>query len=400
VVLSAAVLALVSFGLVMVYSSSSSTALLNDGNPLGFAVRQALFAVVGFGAYLVCTRLDMRMLQRIAGMSVVASGLLLVAALIPSVGMEVNGSRRWLPFPLIGQIQPSEFAKLALILWIASAIARDPRRVTTLEGVLPYLIVTTLFAGLILAEPDLGTASMLFLVSLAMLLVAGARPAHMLGVLAAAGAAAAVAIAMAPYRRDRMLAFLDPWSDPAGNGFQVIQAQIALGSGGVTGVGLGDGLQKAFYLPEAHTDMILATIGEELGLMGVVAVLAGIAVVVLAAFRIAIAARDLHQRLLAVGLATLVAAQALDNTGAVLGVMPITGVPLPFISYGGSSLIVLLAAVGILVNIGRRATTTTQRGSRRPGDANTGAGGDRRERDGRARRAGAGGGRGAARAWG
>lgn len=388
------VLALVSFGVVMVYSASSSTALLNQGNPLGFALRQMVFAAVGLGAYLVATRLDLRALRRFAGPAVAVSAVLLVVVLIPGVGLEVNGSRRWLPMPVVGQLQPSEFAKLALILWIATGVARDPRRIATLGGVAPYLGVTTAFAALILAEPDLGTASMLFVVSLAMLLVAGARPAHVAAVTAVAATAAAFAIAAAPYRRERMLAFLDPWSDPGGNGFQVIQAQVALGSGGIHGVGLGDGLQKAFYLPEAHTDMILATIGEELGLIGVLAVLAALALVALCAFRIALGANGIDQRLLAVGLATLIAAQGLDNVGAVLGMMPITGVPLPFVSYGGSSLIVLLFSVGILVNIGRRASTSKLSTHERD------AGRDRRERDGRARGPRAGGGRGAARAWG
>jgi len=397
------VLALVSFGLVMVYSASSSTALLGQGNPLGFALRQTVFALVGLCAYVLATRVDLRALTRLAGPAVAVAGLLLVLVLVPGVGMEINGSRRWIAIPVVGQLQPAELAKIALILWVAAAVARDPRRIATLGGVLPYLLVTAAFAALILAEPDLGTATMLFVVVLAMLLVAGARPAHLGGVVALAAMAALFLIAAAPYRRDRLLAFLDPWSDPADKGFQVIQAQVALGSGGVTGVGLGDGLQKAFYLPEAHTDMILATIGEELGLLGVLAVLAALGVVVLAAFRIALGARDMHTRLLAVGLATLIGAQGIDNIASVLGLMPITGVPLPFVSYGGSSLIVLLFSVGLLVNIGRSATSTPIRNARpgaapgtargpRAGDAR----GDRGERDGWARGAGAGRGRGAA----
>jgi cell division protein FtsW len=388
----ALVFALVAFGVVMVYSSSSSRALLDDGDPLAFVKRQLVFALVGLGAFWLCRRMDARALQRLAGPAVGVSLLLLVAVLIPGVGQNINGSRRWLPMPLFGQIQPAELAKVALILWIAAAVARDPRRLATLQGMVPYLGMTALMSVLILAEPDMGTASTLALISLGMLLVGGARPRHVLGVLGALAAVSAVAIALAPYRRDRMLAFLDPMSDPGGIGFQTLQAQVALGSGGVTGVGLGDGLQKAFYLPEAHTDMILATVGEELGVIGVCAVLGALAMVALIGYRIALRAPDPHQRLLATGLATLIAVQSLDNAGAVLGVMPITGVPLPFVSYGGSSLIVLLASVGILVNISRNADRQTRR-HRAPAE-----GADRSGRDGRPRDAGAGGGRGAARA--
>lgn len=387
---------LVSFGLVMVYSSSSSSVLLGgSGNPLGYALKQAVFALIGVGAYHLATRIDIRRLRRLAGASVVLSAVLLLVVLIPGVGVEVNGSRRWLPLPLVGA-QPSELAKLALILWIATAAAHNPRSFLSLRGAAPYLGVTTVFAAMILMQPDLGTASMLFVVALAMLLVAGTPSRDLVLVAGVAATAAALAVLAAPYRRARMLAFLDPGADPIHNGFQIIQAKLAFGSGGLTGVGLGDGIQKARYLPEAHTDMILATVGEELGVLGVVFVLGLLALVAMSAFRIAMNARDPQQRLLAVGLATLIAAQSLDNVGAVLGMMPITGVPLPFVSYGGSSLIVLLFSVGILVNIGRRAQTTSNNAR----DRRTAARGDRGERDGRARDARVGGGRGAARAWG
>jgi cell division protein FtsW len=387
-VLAATTLALVCFGLVMVYSASSSVALLEGSDPLSFVSRQAMFAVVGFGAYAFFSRVAMTTLKRFTVPALVVSGLMLVAVLVPHVGVKINGSHRWLAAPLVGQVQPSEFAKLALILWIAQAIARDRKRIATFKGILPYLIVTGLFSVLILAEPDLGTASAFGVVCLAMLFIAGARPGHLGGVIAVSGVAVAIAIAAAPYRRERLLSFLDPSNDSQAAGFQALQAQVAVGSGGIHGVGLGDGLQKAFYLPEAHTDMILATVGEELGLIGVCAVLVAICLIGWSAFRIAIRARDLHQQLLAVGLAALITVQAIDNVGAVLGVMPITGVPLPFVSYGGSSLIVLLACVGILVNIGRLQTRPRTAGAR----------GDRGGGNGRPRDAGARGGRRPARA--
>jgi cell division protein FtsW len=260
----------------------------------------------------------------------------------------------------------------------------------------PFLAVTAVLALLILMEPDMGTAVALSAMTFAVLIIAGARLRHLAAIWAFAGLLAAIAIMAEPYRRDRFFAFLDPWSDPNGAGFQSVQAQVALGSGGFKGVGLGDGVQKAFYLPEAHTDMILATVGEELGLIGVVAVLVAFALFAVAGYRIALSARDLHQQALATGLTTLVLAQAAINIGAVVGVMPVTGVPLPFVSFGGSSLIVLLACTGLLVNIGRRSHSPARRLAAVPGRP----GADRRRRHGGARDAGAGGGRRAARAGG
>ena len=394
--LTGVVLALVSFGLVMVYSTSSATALLNDGNPLSLVTRQGAYAVVGLGAYVLFSRMSPEGMKRLGPPALAVSGFLLLVVLVPSFGLQVNGSRRWIDLGPIGQLQPSELAKLALALWLAQAVARDPRRLKRPAGLIPFLAVTAALALLILMEPDMGTAVALSVMTLAVLIVAGARLRHLAGIWAFAGLLAAIAIMAEPYRRDRFFAFLDPWSDPNGAGFQSVQAQVALGSGGVKGVGLGDGVQKAFYLPEAHTDMILATVGEELGLIGVVAVLVAFALFAVAGYRIALSARDLHQQALATGLTTLVLAQAAINIGAVVGVMPVTGVPLPFVSFGGSSLIVLLACTGLLVNIGRRSHSSARRLAAVPGRP----GADRRRRDGGTRDAGAGGGRRAARAGG
>jgi cell division protein FtsW len=390
--LTGVVLALVSFGLVMVYSSSSATALLNDGDPLGMVTRQAAYAVVGLGAYAVFSRMSPEGMRRLGPPALAVAAFLLLIVLVPSIGMQVNGSRRWISLGALGQLQPSELAKLALALWLAQAIARHPRRLGTPGGLAPFLLVTAALAVLILVEPDMGTAVVLCAMAVAMLIVAGARLRHLGGIVAVGTLVAMIAILAEPYRRERLLAFLDPWSDPDGAGFQSVQAQVALGSGGVSGVGLGDGVQKAFYLPEAHTDMILATVGEELGLIGVLAVLIAFALFGIAGYRIALRSPDLHQQALAAGLTTLVLAQAAINIGAVVGVMPVTGVPLPFVSFGGSSLIVLLACTGLLVNIGRRSHSAAGRLAAVP------AGADRRRRDGRARDAGAGGGRRAARA--
>ena len=385
--LSGTVLALVCFGLVMVFSTSSATALLSDGDPLGLAIRQAAYAVVGFGAFTVFSRMTPEGMKRLGPPALAVSAFLLVVVLIPSVGMTVNGARRWISLGGLGQLQPAELAKLALALWVAQAVVRPPARITTPKGLAPFLVVTGAMAGLILIEPDMGTAMTFSAIAFAMLVVAGARMKH-LGVIVGIGAMlATIAMLAEPYRRERFFTFLDPWSDPDGAGFQSVQAQIALGSGGLHGVGLGDGVQKAFYLPEAHTDMILATVGEELGLIGVVAVLVAFGLFAVAGYRIALGARDLHQQVLAAGLTTLVVMQAAINIGAVVGVLPVTGVPLPFVSFGGSSLIILLACTGILVNIGRRSPTPGPRLA----VARAPEGDDRRRRDGRPRDAGAGG---------
>jgi cell division protein FtsW len=379
----AIVFGLVCFSVVMVYSATSAQAVLAGTSPYAFAEKQLLYALIGGAAFLFCSRWDPKFLQRVASVGLVASIIALIAVLVPGIGVNVNGARRWIAVPVFGQVQPAEFAKLTLVLWVAAAIARNPRALGTLRGLVPYMVVTFGMAGLILLEPDLGTATTLAFVGLAMLLVAGAQPRHIALALGVGAVLAAVAIAAAPYRRARLLAFLDPWHQATTNGFQTVQAQIAVGSGGIHGVGLGSGLQKAFYLPEAYSDMILASIGEELGFIGITAIMVAITAVVLLGFRIAMRAPDLHQRLLATGIASLIAVQALDNAGASLGVMPVTGVPLPFVSYGGSSLIVLLAGTGVLFSISRRS----DRAQRSQRTANAGA--HRSERDGRPRDAGA-----------
>jgi len=384
--LTATVLALVCFGLVMVFSTSSATALLNDGDPLGLAVRQGAYALVGLGAYAVMVRMPPESLRRLARPALAISVVLLLVVLVPSIGMSVNGSRRWISLGGIGQLQPSELAKVAVALWLAGYVAANAGRLRTPGGLAPPLIVTGVLGLLILIEPDMGTASSLCVVALAMLVVAGARMRHVGAVVGSLALIATVAMLAEPYRRERFFTFLDPWADPNGAGFQSVQAQVAIGSGGLHGVGLGDGVQKAFYLPEAHTDMILATVGEELGLIGVFGVLAGFALFALAGYRIAIGARDAHDQALAAGLTTLVVMQAFINVGAVVGVLPVTGVPLPFVSFGGSSLIVLLAASGLLVNIGRRSHRRAVPAALRPGRQ----GDDRGRGDGRTRDAGAG----------
>ena len=381
--LTISVFALVLFGLVMVYSSSSATAVLSQGSPTDLLVRQVIYAILGFGAYIFFRRISPAGLARLATPLLGVSVLLLILVLIPGVGTTANGSTRWIGVGGLMQVQPSEVAKLAVVLWLAQAIARAPASLRRADGLVPLLGITAAVSALVLLEPDLGTASAIFVVALAVLAVAGARMSHLAVVTGGALGLALIAIAMAPYRRARLTAFMDPWSDPDGAGFQSVQAQLAVASGKLTGVGVGDGLQKVFYLPEAPTDMILATVGEELGVVGILGVLIALGAVVVSGYRIAFSAPDRHQQAIAAGLTTLIATQAVFNAGAVLGMLPITGVPLPYVSFGGNNLIVLLASTGILVNISRRSAKPSLRvvgGS----DSRS----DRRGGDGRARNAG------------
>jgi cell division protein FtsW len=370
-------LALVAFGLVMVYSATSAAAAIGDGDPGYYLKRQGIYALVGLALMVGASRLDFRRLRDLApGLLVVSLALCLAVLLFAE---PVNGARRWLSFGPAA-FQPSELAKLALAVWAAAYLARRKPPRTLRELARPLGVVTGLFCLLVLAEPDLGTTISMLVMLGAVLLVAGVPVGTLLRVGFVVVALGAIAIWSSDYRRERFLSFLDPWSDPQGAGYQIGQAMIGLGSGGLLGEGLGQGVQKIFYLPEAHTDMILAIVGEELGLVGTVAVISAYAAFAYAGLRIAIACRDPFGKRLAAGLTALVCGQAAINLAAVLGIAPLTGIPLPFLSYGGSNLVVQLASVGILLNIA--ANGQVARGVAVP---------DRGRRDGRARPAGAGG---------
>jgi cell division protein FtsW len=341
-------LALVAFGLVMVYSASSARALLAANDPAYYLKRQALYAVIGLIALVLFSRFDYRRLQHAAGPLLLTSFFLLVAVL--GIGIAVNGARRWLPLGPFA-FQPSELAKLALALWIAGFLARGPAPKSLGELVRPIGMVVGVSCALILIEPDLGSALAIAIMATAVLLVSGTPLRVLLGGGGIGMTLVLAAIWLEPYRRARIFSFLDPWHDPQGAGFQAVQAMIALGSGGIFGVGLGESVQKIYYLPEASTDMIFAIIGEELGLIGALAVIAAFALFAYAGFNIAIRCRDPFGKRLAAGLTALVCGQAAVNVSAVMGLAPLTGVPLPFVSYGGSSLVISLASVGILLNI-------------------------------------------------
>jgi cell division protein FtsW len=351
-------LGLVAFGLVMVYSATSASAALGDGDPMSFLKRQAVYALIGLVAMTALAHFDYHRLRYLAVPLLLAALVLCAAVLV--VAPEINGARRWF---LLGpaSFQPSELAKLALCLFAAVYLARRAPPRTFGELVKPLGLVTAVLCGLILLEPDLGTTISLCVMVLAILLVA-AVPVRALGLAAILAAGVGlIAIWAEPYRRARVFSFLDPWSDAQGSGFQIVQAMIGIGSGGITGEGLGEGVQKVLYLPEAHTDMIFAVIGEELGLVGSALVICAFATFAIAGFRVAMRCRDPFGKLLAAGLTALVCGQAAINLAAVLGIAPLTGIPLPFVSYGGSSLVVLLAGVGILLNIAGNGKVVTAR---------------------------------------
>jgi cell division protein FtsW len=341
-------LGLVAFGLVMVYSASSARAALAADDPAYYLKRQAAYAFLGVVALVLLSRTDYRRLRYVVPPLLLTSFALLVAVLV--LGTPVNGAKRWLTFGP-ATLQPSELAKLALALWVAAYLSRSPAPRSVGELVRPIGIVFGAALGLVLIEPDLGTAISILVMLAAVLVVAGTRLSTLVGAGAIVASLVLAAIWLEPYRRDRILSFLDPWQDPQGAGFQSVQAMLALGSGGFFGVGLGESVQKVYYLPEASTDMIFAIIGEELGLFGAFAVLAAFVVLGYAGFNVALACRDRFGKLLAAGITALICGQAAVNVSAVMGLAPLTGIPLPLVSYGGSSLVVMLASVGILLNI-------------------------------------------------
>jgi cell division protein FtsW len=348
-----ATLCLLAFGVVMVFSASSTTSLLGDsGDGAYYLKRTLIFGVAGLLIMRVMSVRGVRIVRPLTGALMLVSLIGLVAVMLPGIGMEVNGSRRWIGAGFF-QIQPSEFAKVALVLYGAHLLATKPQLTRSIADMGPFLAAVAVVCMLVALEPDLGTAMVSCFAAAALLLTAGARVRDLALIAAALGAFVLLAILIEPYRMERLTGFLDPSHDPSGSGFQANQAKIALGSGGVLGVGLGESVQKAFYLPEAHTDMIAAVVGEELGLLGIAMLVGLYGLFAYAGLRTAQRARDRYTKLLAAGLTTLVCMQAVINLFAVMGLAPLTGVPLPFVSYGNSSMLTMLAAVGLLLNIAK-----------------------------------------------
>lgn len=358
-----ATLCLLAFGAVMVFSASSTTRILQDGglsDSAFYLKRTLLFGAVGLVIMFLASRHGLRVVRQLTPILLGGSIFLLLAVL--AVGTEVNGATRWLGGGFL-QIQPSELAKVALILYGADLLARKPKRVRSLEGTMPFLLVVGASSLLIMLQPDMGTTMVICFSVAATLVAAGMRPADLGKIALVIGGLALLMAVVEPYRMARLTSFLNPTADASGAGFQAAQAKIALGSGGLFGEGLGNGVQKAFYLPEAHTDMITAVIGEELGLVGIAGVVGLFAMFGYAGLKTAQKAKDVYGKLLVTGLTSLVLVQAVINLFAVMGMAPLTGVPLPFVSYGNSSLMASLFAVGLILNVARGGARSAARRS-------------------------------------
>ena len=347
-----AVIILLSLGLVMVFSASSVMGIADAGNPYYYVQRQTILAVVGLALMFVLMKVDYHIFKPLALPGLVISFILLVAVLF--VGTGTGGATRWIRIAGFN-LQPSEVAKLVMINYVAVYLStkRDNAR-KFFSGLLPILFITALQFGLIMLEPDFGTGAALVFTVLVILLAGGVHLGQLTFVGLLATPAMVYLLMMKEYRVRRLLAFLDPWSDPTDTGWNVIQSLLAIGSGGLFGLGLGRSKQKFSYLPEHHTDFIFAILCEELGFLGGVAVLTLYFLIAWRGLRIAMRAPDLYGTLLAIGITSMIAFQALLNIGVVTGSLPVTGIPLPFISHGGSSLLMSLAGVGILLNISRQ----------------------------------------------
>lgn len=347
---------LVALGLIMVFSASSATAYALHHDALYFLKRQALWLAVGLPAAALAYRCDYRVLRRMAPLALALTLLALTAVLIPHVGLRANGAQRWLGYGGFS-LQPSEFAKLGVIVYLATALARKGERVRDLVGgLVPPALVVGACVMLVFKEPDIGTATVIAFIAATMFFCAGARIMHLLSITAVTVPFILYEIVhRGGYERQRLLAFLDPWKYQQSSGFHVVQSLLALGSGGVIGRGLGFSVAKYFYLPEAHTDFIGSIIGEELGFLGTTLIVVLFVVLAYRAIRIAIGAPDRFGFFLSAGCASAIVVQAFLNLGVITSSWPVTGVPLPFVSYGGSSLVVSLVCVGLLANVGRRS---------------------------------------------
>src|SRR4051794_33186594 len=398
-ILLTATLCLLAAGAVMVFSASSARSLLSgQGDGTAFLVRYVMYGSIGFVLMQVVARRGLEIVPRLTGPLLLFAFVCLVLVKLPGFGVSVNGARRWLGAgPLV--FQPSEVMKLTLVLYAAKILAERPKLLRRWQNLGPLALVAGGAVLLVASQPDLGT-SLVICFTMAAMLVAAGMPIRWLGAAAGGGSLLVLLYAMsAGYRRDRLMTFLDPWAHAGNEGFQAVQGQIALGSGGIVGRGLGQSLQKNLFLPEAHTDFILAIVGEELGVIGVCGILFLYGLVAYAGLRVAKNARGTYAKLLAAGITSLFLSQAMLNVFTVLGLAPLTGVPLPFISYGSTNLVVLLVGMGVLLNVAAGGNVTlravpeptTRRGdvagSRRHGSNSS----DRGGRDGRARGAGTGG---------
>lgn len=349
----AIIMALLCMGVVMVFSASTSVSHREVGNSWLYIRKQLTWVVVGSMAMYMGSRINYWKWQQLANLALVVTVLALLAVWVPGLGVTRNGSTRWLDLGFT-QMQPSEVAKVTLMVWVAHVLASKPERINRFfKGTVPILGVTGLICGLVLLQPDLGTAIAIALVVCLVLFAAG-LPWGQIVFLGVGGlGSVALAILLAPYRMARFTAFLDPWKDPSDTGYQIIQSLYAIGPGGLFGRGLGKSLQKQFFLPEPHNDFIFSVTAEELGFLGGAALIVLFLLLAIRGLRIAVRAPDRFSSLLATGITAMVVSQAAVNFAVVTGSMPVTGIPLPLVSYGGSSLSIILGSFGVLLNISR-----------------------------------------------
>jgi len=342
------------FGVVMVYSASSVMAAKKFHDGFFFLKRQSLYALMGFAGMAVLMHVDYHVWKRWAVPLFFTCFILMLVVFIPGIGGTAKGASRWIRLPGFN-FQPSELAKVSLIIYMAYSLEkRQDKLKQFMSGFFPYLLILGVFIAVLLAQHDMGAALTMFTVAIVMLFAAGTKVQYILGMAVVALPGVCFLVVTKAYRMRRITAFLDPWQDPTDAGFQIIQSWLALGTGGLIGQGLGEGKQKLFYLPEAHTDFILSVLGEEMGFVGVIVIASMFLLLVQRSIRVAIAAEDNFGRFLAFGIAVLLGLEAFTNMAVVTGMLPTKGLALPFLSYGGSSLIISLCAVGILLNVSTR----------------------------------------------
>lgn len=347
------VILLLAIGVVMVYSASSYYAMQNYGDSTAFLKKQAISSVLGLAAMFLFMGIDYHRLKKYTViLMIVTIPLLLIVRLFPAV----NGAQRWIPLGPLGSFQPSELAKYVVVLFLAMSLAAKGDGVKKFKtGIIPYLGVAGFYAGLVLAQKNLSIAALIMIVTFIMLYCAGGRLHHLFLYVAPVLIAAAAFFALGEdYRRARMLNFINPWKDASGDGYQLIQSFYALGAGGITGLGLGQSRQKTSYMPEPHNDFIFSIIGEELGYIGCLVIICLFVFLISRGIKVAMKAKDTYGTFLAIGITSVIAVQTIINIAVVTGSMPVTGVTLPFISYGGTSLAITMAAMGVLLNISRQ----------------------------------------------
>ncbi len=349
------VIALVGLGLVLVYSASSHSAALRIGDSYFYLKRQALFCLIGLGGMIMAKNIPCAVYSKLVYPLLVASVVLLVLLFVPGFGHKVGGASRWLKVGAFS-FQPSELAKFSLVVYMAYSMSKKGSNMEVFStGVLPHLLVAGVFMLLMILQPDLGTALIIGCWLLIVLFVGGVRLRHLLGLILLSGPIVLWLVWRVDYRLKRWWAFINPWDDPRGIGFQIVHSFLAFGSGGVFGAGLGNSKQKLFYLPEAHTDFVFSVAGEELGFLGVSIIIILFGFLIVRGIKVALGSRELYSSYLALGLTCMLGLQVLVNMGVVMGLLPTKGLTLPFFSYGGSSLVLNLLGIGILLNISSRA---------------------------------------------